>query len=88
MKKICLISAYFGKFPDNIQYFFESVKYNSSIDFICYSDCDTFEEKKSFYIYNKDITYAIPERDLTTALDIINFYIKKIGKRVQWELSK
>ena len=50
--------------------------------------CDAFEEKKPFYIYNKDITYVVPESDLTTVLDIINFYIKKIVKRVHRKLSK
>lgn len=50
--------------------------------------CDTFEENRPFYIYNKDITYVVPESNLTTVLDITNFYIKKIARRVHRKLSK
>jgi len=50
MKKICLISAWFGKFPNNMQYFLESVRYNRTIDFLCYSD-----------VLESTLEYALPD---------------------------
>lgn len=41
MKKIVLISTYFGKFPEYFNLWLKSAGNNSDIDFLIYSDCDT-----------------------------------------------
>ncbi|MCR5207726.1 MAG: hypothetical protein K6C14_04525 [Eubacterium sp.] len=43
MKRIVLISIYFGKFPSNFGIWLKSAGKNESIDFLLYSDCDTGE---------------------------------------------
>lgn len=40
MKTIALIIPYFGKFPEWAPLYFETLKRNSTIDFIFYTDCD------------------------------------------------
>jgi len=47
MKKIAILIPYFGKFPEWADFFFETIKRNSSIDFIFYTDCDTQKYKAS-----------------------------------------
>ena len=39
MKKIILITCYFGKFPWYFPFFLKSCGYNPTVDFIIYSDC-------------------------------------------------
>ncbi len=41
MYKIGIFIPYFGKWPDWIQLYFETLRKNSTIDFIFYTDCDT-----------------------------------------------
>lgn len=41
MKKIVLITCYFGKFPWYIPLFIKSCGYNPTIDFLIYSDCNS-----------------------------------------------
>lgn len=81
MKKVCLISAYFGKFPDNIQYFLESVKYNSTIDFVCYSDISVdalnYILPENFHIVN--ISFSDFNDLLENGLHI-KYRLKKIYK--------
>jgi len=40
MKKICIIIPYFGKWPDWINYFLLSCKYNATIDWLFLTDCE------------------------------------------------
>ncbi|MGN1203240.1 MAG: DUF6625 family protein, partial [Eubacterium sp.] len=40
MKKLVLISVYFGKFPDYFNLWLKSAQQNSNIDFFLYGDCD------------------------------------------------
>lgn len=41
MTSICILIPYFGKWPEWIELFFDSVERNSSIDFHFLTDCDT-----------------------------------------------
>ncbi len=43
MKKLVLISTYFGSFPKNFGIWLKSAEANEGIDFLLYSDCDTSE---------------------------------------------
>ena len=71
MKKICLISAWFGKFPNNMQYFLESVKYNRTIDFLCYSD-----------VVESTLEYALPDN-----FHIINVTFEQFNNKIESELQ-
>ena len=53
MKSMTIICFYFGKFPEWAPLYFETLKCNSSIKFIFYTDCDysTFEAPN--IVFNK-----------------------------------
>jgi len=46
MQSITILIPYFGKFPEWADLYFETVRKNSSINFIFYTDCD-FEKYKN-----------------------------------------
>jgi hypothetical protein len=52
-KKITLLFVYFGIFPDWIDLFFQTVRNNSSVSFIFYTDCDFSNCKSSNVIFHK-----------------------------------
>lgn len=68
MKSIVFICFYFGKFPEWFHIYFESIRRNSTIDFIFYTDCDFEKYAASNVIFNK-ITYE----------EYIQLIIKKTG---------
>lgn len=53
MKKIVLIMPYFGKWPEWMSFYIKSCEYNSTIDFIFFTDCEIPESAPSNIIFNK-----------------------------------
>lgn len=53
MKSIVFICFYFGKFPEWFELYFETLRLNSTIDFVFYTDCDYEEFSSSNVIFNK-----------------------------------
>ncbi len=51
--KIIFLMPYFGKFPEWIDLFFETVKHNKSIDFYFFTDCDIEKYKAPNVLYEK-----------------------------------
>ena len=41
LKKICIIIPYFGKWPAWMNYFLLSCKYNTTIDWLFFTDCES-----------------------------------------------
>lgn len=41
MKKICIVGCYFGKFRKDFNLWLNSCKYNSTIDYLIFSDCNS-----------------------------------------------
>ncbi len=68
MKKIGILIPYFGKFPEWSDLFFETLKKNSSIDFIFFTDCETsrysapniFFHKMTFQAYLELVNKKLP----------------------------
>ena len=52
MKSIAIIIPYFGKWPSWFDLFLESCKWNSSIKWIFYSDCDEIQESHENIVFN------------------------------------
>jgi hypothetical protein len=56
MKSIVFICFYFGKFPEWFELYFETLRLNSTIDFVFYTDCD-YEEYSSHNVTFNKISY-------------------------------
>lgn len=54
MKKIALISLYFGEYPSNFNLWLKSAEKNKDIDFLMYGDCDT----SNLEIYPKNVRFV------------------------------
>lgn len=78
MKKICLVSVYFGTFPNNARYFFESVKHNTTINFLCFSD-----------INPEELEYEIPDNFCIIHMDFEEFNKKlEDALQIQYNMEK
>jgi len=66
---IALIIPYFGKFPEWAPLFFETLKRNSSIDFLFYTDCETngYEAPNIFFKKTSFAEYVEFAREKTGA---------------------
>ena len=53
MKSIGILIPYFGRFPDWAELFFETLKQNSTIDFIIFTDCETKNFQAPNIIFHK-----------------------------------
>lgn len=53
MKSITILMPYFGRFPEWFPLYFETIKYNSTIKFIFYTDCDVSGYEAPNVVINK-----------------------------------
>lgn len=58
MKKIILISPWFGKLRDDFPFWLKSAELNSTIDFLIFTDQDIKNAPSNVFIYKTDIKYV------------------------------